>query len=753
VRTGLTAALYAFALTAGACALKGPVDTTGGAGGGTTTHAAHSSDASSALATSASTGDYTPDLPPSFSVVGRVVDQDGQPLAGAIVLQGGRSHEPTIASAADGSFTLAMKFTGLGIPAIVASKLGYRSAGEELFSVPEAPLELVLHAANPPDNEGYVYGKPGQGNDPTTAYCGHCHVSIAAEFQTSGHARATRAPLLQHRYAGTTAAATTESACLAKGGRWLVGRVPGTASEAAAKCYLGGGVLTDLNPQCGGSGGLACDDPALPQAQRPTAFGGCADCHSPGMDGKAGGRDLHEAVGVAYDNGVHCDFCHKVADVDLEKPAGTGGRLRVQRPSETIANGPPSSKLRQVMFGPLLDVPNPNMGGSVQPKFATAELCAGCHEHRQAALVPGTTLAARHASGLPIHTTYSEWLEGPYGKAEIPCQHCHMPANVELESAADLGTEETSSITYGFPRPAEQIRRHTFQGPLAKPSPQTPRLLDTALAQSLAGTLGDGSLDVTVEVSNIGCGHAVPTGEPMRSVLLLVEADCAGTKLASLGGMTLDEVGGARARGIVGAGLTIGTQALTWPLAAKLAKPGDVVRLVRPTGEHHDYDGVGLFAGAQLPASEKGMPVLAWVGEAQVLDVAGDVLVLDRSLPSQGGDVAYLGDALATVEGQPSLALAGAPGLTFARVLVDPLATVQVPHHRAVDLLRDNRLRPTKVERATFRFALAPPCSGKVAAVKSTLLYRPVPLAEGHLRGVTATDHRIGTSILAVTLP
>src|SRR5256885_12236264 len=57
-----------------------------------------------------------------------------------------------------------------------------------------------------------------------------------------------------------------------------------------------------------------------------------------------------------------------------------------------------------------------------------------------------------------------------------------------------------------------------------------------------------------------------------------------------------------------------------------------------------DYDGVGLFAGKQLPAAEKGLPILEPVGRAVVLAVVGNDLELDAALASAPGDVLYLGD-------------------------------------------------------------------------------------------------------------
>ena len=45
-----------------------------------------------------------------------------------------------------------------------------------------------------------------------------------------------------------------------------------------------------MNPSC--VGGVACELDA-------TAFGACADCHAPGIDGVLGGRSLLEAAGFA----------------------------------------------------------------------------------------------------------------------------------------------------------------------------------------------------------------------------------------------------------------------------------------------------------------------------------------------------------------------------------------------------------------------------------------------------------------------
>ena len=45
-------------------------------------------------------------------------------------------------------------------------------------------------------------------------------------------------------------------------------------------------------------------------------------------------------------------------------------------------------------------------------------------------------------------------------------------------------------------------------------------------------------------MANVGCGHAIPTGEPMRAmyVLIDVETDCGEPVLQS--GSIVDEIGG-----------------------------------------------------------------------------------------------------------------------------------------------------------------------------------------------------------------
>ncbi len=683
---------------------------------------------------SSSTGAATPF---SFEVTGVVVDGDRSPVEDAMVMQGGKPDEHVLTDA-NGGFTVTLENTGQGIPAVVAAKFGYRAIGAQFLDSPPDPIELQLRLVHGPDNENYTYEEPGDGTDDLQEDCTHCHKTFVLDFLTSKHAEAARNPLVHDLFAGVSRAFPDLASCQAADGEWRAGLEPGTASTAIDKCYLGEGVLPDLNVNCGGPSQASCDDPAATTNEKPTSFGGCADCHAPGINGVAGGRNLHEAVGLAYDKGVHCDTCHKVRDIDMTKPPGVGQRLVMGRPPEP---GMFTFEFEPVYFGPIIDVPNPAMNGSFQPKFNEAVFCAGCHEQEQAALLPGQSLdATRWPKGLPVHSTYSEWQQGPYAKAGLACQHCHMPATFDAANSVHLATTQNPSITFGFVRPPEDIRQHIFRGPLHG----EPRLIDTALYVSVKVETKSDRIDATISVNNGGCGHAVPTGEPMRSLVLVVEADSQSCGvLTPSGGMTINDIGGALAIGTEGSGVSTQGTAVTWPAGALVAKAGQRLRVVRPTGQFDDYAGIGFFADAKLLPSEKGMPIQTPVADAAVLDVSNDVLTIDQTLSLQAGDILYLGDPAPSphTDGDNSSHLAGSAGYTFARVLVDQQGRRQAPHYRAVDIASDNRIAPGTASHTTHSFARPANCTPGL--VRAYVLYRPLPLALANERGWSAKDYVI----------
>lgn len=720
----------------------------GGAGTGANGGAPMSSSTGIDL-TSSSTG-----LLPMFEVTGFVVDQDGEPVEGAIVMQGGGEVQMT--TGADGAFTIQITNDIVGVPVPVAAKVGYRSAGVELTRVPDEPITLQLVYVKPPDNAlGYTFGEPGIGDpvfDNSTAICGHCHTTYAADFQQSAHARATRDPIVQDLYAGVASAIVSEAACASAGGVIRDGATPGAPLTAQPRCYVGDGVLPDLNA-CGAAI-AACDDPALPAGAKPTRFGACADCHAIGMDGLAGGRNLLDAEGTAFEHGNHCDACHHVRDVDLSAPPGNAGRLVMQRPRETV-NGKIGGPFLQAMFGPYPDVPNGYMGGSYQPVYDSAELCAGCHEQKQEALLPGSSLAARFASGLPTHSTFSEWQASAFGAGDVPCQTCHMPPVLGLFNSVDVANPDDAGMTGGFERSSSALHSHVFRGPLSEIDGDVP-LAKSAVSIQIEAASAAGQLDVDVTLTNAKCGHAIPTGEPMRGMVLLVGVTGCDETFAGSGGMTIPEDAGAKAQGTAGGAISINGVSLTWPDGALVASPGDRVRVVRASGTFWDYDGVGLFEGSTLTAAEKGIAIAEPVGEARVITVAAGIITLDRTIDLQPGDAIYLGDdvdlqsPMPIGDGDASRALAGMPGMYFGKVLLDPDGRRGVPHHRAVDIASDDRIRPLASATTSHRFVIPAGCTS--GTIRAIVVYRPLPVSLARERGWDARDAIIEHAELDVSL-
>ncbi len=122
-------------------------------------------------------------------------------------------------------------------------------------------------------------------------------------------------------------------------------------------------------------------------------------------------------------------------------------------------------------FGPMAVasslLPMPNYPLTTLPIYERSDFCLPCHQ-----LPPALSVANR-----PLLNTYKEWLEGPYMARGVQCQHCHMPN-----------------------------REHTFLGVHdAATFRQAMRLDATAQRQT------DGSVDIRVEVHNIGAGHYLPT--------------------------------------------------------------------------------------------------------------------------------------------------------------------------------------------------------------------------------------------------
>jgi hypothetical protein len=207
---------------------------------------------------------------------------------------------------------------------------------------------------------------------------------------------------------------------------------------------------------------------------------GCVWCHAPTAL-VTGDYALQAPLAR---EGVTCDFCHTVADVDLQKPGH-----------------PFDLQPGKVKRGPL-EYAKPaghETAYSLLHKSSPL-LCAGCHEH---------------VNGLGVHvlSTYGEWLAGPYPARGQTCQECHMPL---VPGAATEGIEVTQ----------RRINLHRLQGG------STPSRLSNGLELRITSAeISAASADVQVVVTNSGVGHAAPGGLSSKSLVLAVGVDTGTSEL------------------------------------------------------------------------------------------------------------------------------------------------------------------------------------------------------------------------------
>ncbi|MBK5292790.1 MAG: hypothetical protein JJE04_14085, partial [Acidobacteriia bacterium] len=176
--------------------------------------------------------------------------------------------------------------------------------------------------------------------------------------------------------------------------------------------------------------------------------------------------------------GVTCDYCHSLREVSIQGP----------NPTVTLTQ-------TSVKSGPLKETaPAPH--GTVFSAVHTSSLvCAPCHEYK-------------NALGFPVLSTYSEWQNSSYGKEGRPCQSCHM--SKVSGDVVDPHVQRSS---------VAKINLHQMPG-----SHSLEQLTSAVRARMTTSRDGD-KLRVVVDVTNEKAGHYLPTGSPLRQIVLEVRAD------------------------------------------------------------------------------------------------------------------------------------------------------------------------------------------------------------------------------------
>src|SRR5207245_1354692 len=287
--------------------------------------------------------------------------------------------------------------------------------------------------------------------------CGNCHGEIYREWERSGHARSATNRRFLNLYEGT---------------------------DWGGKRNIGWSLL----------------------GERPEGSGVCTACHAPTMPLENSDYfDIRKAAGVAA-RGVHCDYCHKIADVGDGKIGLTHGRfnLNLLRPNEG-----------QLFFGPLDDVDRGE--DAFAPLYRDSKYCASCHE--------GTVF------GVHVYSTYSEWLDSPARKEGKQCQTCHTAATGKMTNIAPGNG--------GIERNPKTLGNHLFfAGSQAE-------MLRRCLKLSATAKRDGNAIRAAVELHAEEVGHRVPTGFIDRNLVLLVEGlDSDGKPIAASEGPVLPSLAG-----------------------------------------------------------------------------------------------------------------------------------------------------------------------------------------------------------------
>jgi len=280
----------------------------------------------------------------------------------------------------------------------------------------------------------------------------------------------------------------------------------------------------------------------------PQNDGNCVSCHAPSIAvSDSGIKNLNRALwsSRAEWDGISCDYCHKVRKVIRKKN-------RPSRMAPIMKRLTPTRGNTILVLGPYDDVVNSVMAASYSPVFDKGRFCSTCHSHFKK--LPSGTVWDRNRvytdsewkgfglednTDLPIQTTYQEWkqwqgqLTADDANKGKRCQDCHMGWRKEMLPYDNFVVEGNARNMWGTKRSPSNIRPHHFEG-------ATETQLKTALSMEVAGDIIGKTLTVKVFITNTNGGHWVPTGETMRSVMLLLNAtDSSGKPLEMIQGSRL----------------------------------------------------------------------------------------------------------------------------------------------------------------------------------------------------------------------
>jgi hypothetical protein len=430
-------------------------------------------------------------LESSSQIEGKVTSATG-PVSGAIVRI--QTTERFVLSDSEGHFTINGLDASEGVSLSAWAEGFYIGGGEK--ALPGDNVEIELHALPAEDNANYTFTSSYKKNDSKKA-CEVCHTSPTPETELF--------PFDQWAQDAHSKSAVNERFLSMYSGEDLLGNKSPATRYGKLKDYPKMPLPPDLTQPYYGPGF---------RLDFPNNAGNCAACHLPVASiNHAFEVDPRTATGVEKE-GVSCDFCHKVWDAKLEKTtglpaAGMPGVLSYEY------RRPPAGK--QFFAGPLDDVaPGDDTYREVYKK---GQFCAPCHTAK--------------FWDVQIYDSFGEWLASPYSdeKSGLTCQDCHM--------APKGATQFTIGKEGGRKRPTRSVNNHLMRGP------NDSAFLKATMEMDAKSSLTDGKLSVEVKLTNVFAGHHMPTGSPLRHMILLVEAkDENGNLLKQSEGSVVPKFGG-----------------------------------------------------------------------------------------------------------------------------------------------------------------------------------------------------------------
>lgn len=207
----------------------------------------------------------------------------------------------------------------------------------------------------------------------------------------------------------------------------------------------------------------------------------CLSCHAPTVRHT---KDFAVKDPITAE-GVTCDFCHSVREVDLEDK-----------------KDPFRLTIGKAKYGPLRHAQSPAHEIVNSDLHKRSEFCAGCHEYTN-----------RH--GVKVLSTYSEWKSSSFARKGQQCQDCHMPLVPGRVVALNVKPDTPNSVNLHNVSGSHDIER-----------------VREAISLDLVGYewLGD-RVWVYIKVANKGSGHCFPTGMPMHRAVLEVTLRDAGAEV------------------------------------------------------------------------------------------------------------------------------------------------------------------------------------------------------------------------------